>query len=64
MLLCAELLVTGRSEEGRRRGAVSGSGININLPGIYLRAMQITGGSLRTMGSCNVDHHRLRPALS
>lgn len=31
MLLCAELLLSGRSKERRRPGAVSGSGIDINL---------------------------------
>lgn len=31
MLLCAELLLSGRSKERRRTGAVSGSGTDINL---------------------------------
>lgn len=59
MLLCAELLLSGRSKERRRTGAVSGSGTDINLC-----AMEITGGSLHAMGSCSLGHHHLRPALS
>lgn len=60
-LLYAELLLSGR--RGGGQGHCLCLGTRGNLPLIQLFAMQISGGSLCTTGSCNLGHQHLRLQL-